>query len=343
MAYGLRYLGVDPSAHPLLLVEPNHNTADRRQRQAEIAFEQLGAPAIFVAKASVMAAFSMGKPTAVVLDVGAALSTAACVLDGFMLHRGVAKTRVAGNLLDAMLEERLNKLLASKQAQAGEEKLPPRILPLYAVERKLNKAGDLLSVAERVLPNTTASFHRFMTLEVVRDIKESMCRLADTPLDKEGGDTSTSSSASYELPDGRMIHVGRDRYEVPEALFAPASRIQIGEDVDGVAFSGLTALVRRAVDRVDVDIRRDLYSNVVVVGGSSLFPGLVVRLASELQEALPTALKVKVHTGSEMAERRWAAWIGGSITASLGSFHQMWFSKQEYEEHGVQALARKCP
>lgn len=111
----------------------------------------------------------------------------------------------------------------------------------------------------------------------------------------------------------------------------------------GHAFRGLPALVRRAVDSVDVDIRRDLYSNIVLVGGSSLFAGLPGRLGKELNETLPTALKGKVHTGTEASERRWAAWVGGSITASLGSFHQMWFSKQEYDEHGVQALARKCP
>jgi actin-related protein len=42
-------------------------------------------------------------------------------------------------------------------------------------------------------------------------------------------------------------------------------------------------------------------------------------------------------------ERRFGSWIGGSILASLGSFQQMWISKQEYEENGKSQVDRKCP
>jgi actin-related protein 4 len=41
-------------------------------------------------------------------------------------------------------------------------------------------------------------------------------------------------------------------------------------------------------------------------------------------------------------ERRFAVWIGGSILASLGSFHQMWVSKQEYDETGRAIIEQRC-
>ena len=52
---------------------------------------------------------------------------------------------------------------------------------------------------------------------------------------------------------------------------------------------------------------------------------------------------VEVTASANTIERKFTTWIGGSILASLGSFQQMWMSKQEYEEHGVAIVHRKCP
>lgn len=54
-------------------------------------------------------------------------------------------------------------------------------------------------------------------------------------------------------------------------------------------------------------------------------------------------LRSKIVNGGTMTERQYAAWLGGSILSSLGTFHQLWFSRQEYEEHGSSILLRKCP
>ena len=54
--------------------------------------------------------------------------------------------------------------------------------------------------------------------------------------------------------------------------------------------------------------------------------------------------KVKLVAGSSVTnERKWSAWLGGSILGSLGAFHDMWVSKAEYDEHGAGILERKCP
>ena len=55
------------------------------------------------------------------------------------------------------------------------------------------------------------------------------------------------------------------------------------------------------------------------------------------------SMKVKVIAPTTPQERRFLVWIGGSILASLGSFQQLWMSKQEYEENGASAIHRKCP
>ncbi|CAM9688194.1 unnamed protein product [Choristocarpus tenellus] len=80
--------------------------------------------------------------------------------------------------------------------------------------------------------------------------------------------------------------------------------------------------------------------NVVLTGGGSLFDGLANRLTSDLTAALPSAFKVRVLSGSSV-ERRFSAWIGGSILCSLGTFQQLWLSKKQYEEHGPQSAEQR--
>lgn len=121
-------------------------------------------------------------------------------------------------------------------------------------------------------------------------------------------------------------------------------------------FSGIHTMVANCIARCDPDIRRELWSSIIVSGGNSLFPQFperfVVtwhkltqdRLYKELNErAVPQAYKVKIISTNSTIERKFGAWIGGSILASLGTFHQLWMSKQEYEEHGRSLVERKCP
>jgi len=101
------------------------------------------------------------------------------------------------------------------------------------------------------------------------------------------------------------------------------------------ALEAIPTLVRGSLERCDVDIRKDLLQNVVLSGGGSLFPGMPDRLHRDLADHLaPTRLKTKVIAPSAI-ERQFAVWIGASILASLGSFQQLWLSRQEWDEDGA--------
>ena len=91
--------------------------------------------------------------------------------------------------------------------------------------------------------------------------------------------------------------------------------------------------------KCDLDIRRDLYGNVVLSGGTTMYPGIGERLTKELTNRAPPSMKVKVVAPPE---RKFSVWIGGSILSSLSSFQQMWVSKAEYEEAGPSIVHRKC-
>ncbi len=92
--------------------------------------------------------------------------------------------------------------------------------------------------------------------------------------------------------------------------------------------AGIHEIVYNSIMKCDVDIRQDLYGSVVMAGGSTMFPGIADRMKKELISLAPSTVKVKVIAPPE---RKYSAWIGGSILASLSTFQQMWISKEEYD------------
>ncbi|KAK6118914.1 hypothetical protein DH2020_047341 [Rehmannia glutinosa] len=85
--------------------------------------------------------------------------------------------------------------------------------------------------------------------------------------------------------------------------------------------------------------RKDLYGNIVLSGGSTMFPGIADRMSKEITALAPSSMKIKVVAPPE---RKYSVWIGGSILASLSTFQQMWISKGEYDESGPAIVHRKC-
>ena len=98
-------------------------------------------------------------------------------------------------------------------------------------------------------------------------------------------------------------------------------------------------LIIRIYFKLRVDIRKDLYANIVMSGGSTMYEGLAARLEKEMISLAPSTMKIKVVAPPE---RKYSVWIGGSILASLSTFQQMWISKQEYDESGPSIVHRKC-
>src|SRR5690348_15259724 len=84
-----------------------------------------------------------------------------------------------------------------------------------------------------------------------------------------------------------------------------------------------------SIMKCDLDIRKDLYGNVVLSGGSTMFPGLADRLQKEMMGLAPSAVKIKVVAPPE---RKYSVWIGGSILASLPTFSQNWLTRDEYND-----------
>jgi len=381
--YGIEEcMRVDPRNYPLLLGNSQFTTLKEKEKLFQLFFESFSLPAAYLAHTGTLSSIAAGRPTALVIDMGAAQTRIIPVVDGYTLNRAIICTNRGGNYLDGELyKEIYNTASVSHSSDIEQYTLYPWYVYRYKQYHKID---------------VTPSFFKFHQTQLIRDTKAYFCCVPTEPLTENNRIDQMKLPLTippYELPDGTLIPSSEQICFLPERVFFPSSAVTVtdtGGTGSGSGSAGslsgsgttttttttttststtsttrgknrvevssqhslpsylvpmevntetesLSELVYAAVARSDVDVRRDLLSNILVVGGGGLIQGIPQRLAYELAEMLPGSMKVKINPMLPV-ERRFSPWIGGSVLSICGSFQQMWVSKEQYAEYGVNVL-----
>jgi actin-like protein 6A len=165
-------------------------------------------------------------------------------------------------------------------------------------------------------------FKTFQEDEILRDIKHSF----STRQTEDG--VEDINTVSYELPDKRTIQIQKS--EIENSLLSSEA-----ESIKGQPFKGLGSMITDNINRCDIDIKKELYSNILLTGGNMLFGSTMQQVLGKVSELAPPNAKVKAVAMVVPQERVYSGWIGGSIVTSLSSFQSYWVGKEEWKEHGI--------
>ncbi|CAI7804125.1 unnamed protein product [Closterium sp. NIES-53] len=324
-------LRVSPEEHPVLLTEPPLNPKANRERMVLIMMESFHVPAVYVAIQAVLSLYSSGRTTGLVVDSGDGVSHVVPIFEGYTLPHAIHRLDLAGrdvsSHLATLLTERGYSFTTSAEREIVRDIKEKLCYVAEDYEKELalvDSAGAGVGGVRRKRAEESGTGRR----KGGKSERETPSGSADTAA---GTAAATTLDKTYELPDGQVITIGSERFRAPEILFTPS--------LVGMEAPGLHEAAYNTIMKCDVDVRRDLYANIVLSGGSSMFSGMPERMQREVGGLAPGSVRVRVVAPPE---RKYSVWIGGSILASLATFEQMWITREEYEEYGPSIVHRKC-
>lgn len=306
-----KYLKCEPEDHHFLLTEPPLNTPENREYTAEIMFESFNVPGLYIAVQAVLA-------------LAASWTSRQMnerTLTGVVIDSGDGVTHVIpvadGYVIGSCIKH----------------------IPI--------SGRDITYFIQNLLKERESGIPPEQSLDTAKSIKERFCYVCPdivkefTKYDKEPGKWLKKydgiNSITKEL---FSVDVGYERFMGPEVFFHP-------EFSNPDYTESLSVLVDEVIQNCPIDVRRNLYKNVVLSGGSTMFKDFDKRLKIEIKRSVderlrlsaelsnnrlkPTPMEVKV-VAHQM--QRYAVWFGGSLLASTPEFYEKSHTKAEYYERG---------
>ena len=189
--------------------------------------------------------------------------------------------------------------------------------------------ADLTENMQYLLNKSGKNFHTDAEKDIVTTIKEKACYVA------QNFKVELESIQPYEhvLPDGSKINIKEERIICPEALLKP---ILINRKAKGI-----DQLCIDSIQKCDMNVKKILYNNIILSGGTSMLKGLKERLTNEIQSLVPEAMKNEVKI-IDSQNRQFLTWKGAQILVSVSTFESKWITRNEYQEKGPKIFDEKC-
>lgn len=297
-------LKASPPNHPIFLTEVPLNPKANRERMTKIMFETFHAPCLYINNTAILALYANSRTSGCVLESGEHVSHAVPVLEGYVIPHAIMRLPLGGRDLTTMLQnaliERGHTLQDHQEKTFSGEGL---VLTSTAVHVQVNRLKETLGY-------------------VAVDFEKEMNKAVNQ---------STKLEKSFELVDGSSIKIGTERFYYPEHLFQP-------DDLLGMEDEGVARMLYQSIQKCEEAVQHDMYSNICLSGGGTMFPGFKDRVQKELS-TLAGSVKINIKDPPDRAN---SAWIGGAVLANLDQFYDMWITKQEYDETGPTIVHRKC-
>ncbi|XP_072031703.1 actin-related protein 2-B-like [Amphiura filiformis] len=300
--FGESIMNVNPAETKLLLTEPPMNPTKNREKMVEVMFEKYNFAGLYIAIQAVLTLYAQGLLTGVVVDSGDGVTHICPVYEGFALPHLTRRLDIAGR----------------------------------DITRYLIKVRYFFFLLRGYAFNHSADF------ETVRIMKEKLCYVGyDVEQEQKLATETTVLVENYTLPDGRVIKVGGERFEAPEALFQPHLI-----NVEGV---GIAELLFNTINAADIDTRPEFYKHIVLSGGSTMYPGLPSRFEREIKQlylervlkgdtAKLSKFKIRIE---DPPRRKHMVFLGGAVLAEIMKDKDtFWMTREEYQEKGIRCLEK---
>ena len=190
--------------------------------------------------------------------------------------------------------------------------------------------ADVSEYLKTLLKKRGYKFYNSTELRLINEIKENSCFCLSNNIKIEVNDAKkglNKNPINYYLPDGTTISIGEERLLAPEILF--------NLEYIGKEYLSLTDIIMSSINKVDIQLRRKCYENILLSGGNTAIKGLLDKLNGELKQKAYKSLNINIKS---TPNPQFCCWMGGSIISTLEIFKKMCVSKYEWIEKGNHAL-----
>ncbi|KAF1330803.1 Actin-like protein, partial [Globisporangium splendens] len=304
---------------PILCTSSPAGSKQQQGKMAQILFESQKACGFCFMQQCVLSLFASGRARGIVVEIGHGSSYAIPIFEGYALPHAALHYQVGG----VDISHRLHKLLTRRSH-------PFQLHTIHEIKEVTCFMGSRSDRA--IISSSHGSGHSQSNNSAVAD----------------------DGSKPFEFPDGTILQVDRQTRMLPgDVLYRPQD---LGDEHPPMptkqsTIKGLHEYVAESIAMCDKDLQKDLCAAVVLAGGTAMLPGFSKRIQEEIQTtkslgAATSAMGIVpdpyMRERGYNAQRKIAAWVGGSMFASLSMFRDIHITKQEWEEYHEAILDRKC-